>query len=54
MPLLAPLPTHQISASESHVVPSNDLVKLATPPALQVVTYASAEKQEKQCGGGVN
>ena len=36
MPLLAPLPTHQVSASESHVVPRNDLVKLATPPALQV------------------
>ena len=32
----APLPTHQVSASESHVVPRNDLVKLATPPALQV------------------
>ena len=39
MPLLAPLPTHQVSASESHVVPRNDLVKLATPP-LQVEVAA--------------
>jgi len=46
--LFATLPTHPVSTSESHVVPSNDLVKCADSPEM----WTGREGIRKRCVGG--